>query len=190
MPLPYDRKPTKRPRFLIYFMERLEQVREKPEFQMTNRDGKSVFDIRSAATTIGAEWKQLSDSERSRIDKLYEEHVKKYEKDLQAWQKSLTPDEIQRQNQFFAYQRKQGKKAVPRNISGPDQPKRPLSAFFLFTQHLREQGEANTMPVTEFAREAGAKWKALSAKEKEPYEEKARASKEEYLQRMEEFKTA
>ncbi|CCU98790.1 unnamed protein product [Malassezia sympodialis ATCC 42132] len=154
IPLPYDRKPTKRPRFVLFFMERLQELKEKPEFRKANQDGNKVFDIKSAASTIGAEWKKLPDSERARVDKLYEQHVAQYEKDLKAWQKSLTPDDIQRQNQFLAYQRKMGKKA----------------------------------PVYEFAKEAGAKWKALSAKEKEPFEEQARADKEEYNKRMERLK--
>jgi len=71
----------------------------------------------------------------------------------------------------------------------PKQLKRPLSAFFLFTQHLRETSNTS-MPVTEFARHAGAKWKAMSATEKEQFEESARASKEEYQRRVEEFKAS
>ncbi|WFD19158.1 hypothetical protein MCAP1_001381 [Malassezia caprae] len=187
IPLPYDRKPTKRPRFVIFFMERLQELKEKPEFRKTNQDGNKVFDIKSAASTIGAEWKKLPDSERARVDKLYAQHVSQYEKDLEAWQKSLTPDDIQRQNQFLAYQRKTGKKTVRRNIPVPDNMKRPLSAFFLFAQHLRANSQT-TQPVYEFAKEAGAKWKALSAKEKEPFEEQARADKEEYNKRMERLK--
>ena len=187
IPLPYDRKPTKRPRFVLFFMERLQELKEKPEFRKANQDGNKVFDIKSAASTIGAEWKKLPDSERARVDKLYEQHVAQYEKDLKAWQKSLTPDDIQRQNQFLAYQRKMGKKAVRRNIPVPDNMKRPLSAFFLFAQHLRANSQTS-QPVYEFAKEAGAKWKALSAKEKEPFEEQARADKEEYNKRMERLK--
>ncbi|GHT84594.1 hypothetical protein FACS1894129_1520 [Actinomycetota bacterium] len=187
IPLPYDRKPTKRPRFVIFFMERLQELKEKPEFRKTNQDGNKVFDIKSAASTIGAEWKKLPNSERARVDKLYEQHVSQYEKDLEAWQKSLTPDDIQRQNQFLAYQRKMGKKTVRRNIQVPNNMKRPLSAFFLFAQHLRANSQT-TQPVYEFAKEAGAKWKALSAKEKEPFEEQARSDKEEYNKRMERLK--
>lgn len=187
IPLPYDRKPTKRPRFVLFFMERLQELKEKPEFRKTNQDGNKVFDIKSAASTIGAEWKKLPDSERARVDRLYEQHVAQYEKELEAWQKSLTPDDIQRQNQFLAHQRKAGKKTVRRNIPVPDNMKRPLSAFFLFAQHLRANSQT-TQPVYEFAKEAGAKWKALSAKEKEPFEEQARADKEEYNKRMERLK--
>ncbi|WFD27174.1 hypothetical protein MNAN1_002170 [Malassezia nana] len=168
-------------------MERLQELKEKPEFRKTNQDGNKVFDIQSAASTIGAEWKKLPDAERARVDKLYEQHVAQYEKDLAAWQKSLTPDDIQRQNQFLAYQRKMGKKAVRRNIPVPDNMKRPLSAFFLFAQHLRANSQT-TQPVYEFAKEAGAKWKALSAKEREPFEAQARADKEEYNKRMEKLK--
>ena len=168
-------------------MERLKDIKEKPEFRKANKDGNSVFDIKMAASTIGSEWKSLSSSERDHFDKLYEKHVTQYQKDLEAWKESLTPDDIQRQNQFFAYQRKIGKKTVPRNIPVPKQLKRPLSAFFLFTQHLRETSNTS-MPVTEFARHAGAKWKAMSATEKEQFEKSARASKEEYQRRVEEFK--
>lgn len=190
LPLPYDRKPTRRSRFVIYLMERLQELKNKPEFRKTGRNGNSVLDMIAVSSAIGSEWKNLPESERQRIDQLHAKHVAQYEKDLEAWKHSLTPDDIRRQNQFLNYQRKNGKKAVPRNISAPDEPKRPMSAFFLFAQDLRASIDTSSMSVTDFARQAGAQWKSLSAAEKEPFESRARAEKEEYQRRIEQYKAS
>lgn len=190
LPLPYDRKPTRRSRFVIYLIERLQELKNKPEFRKTGRNGNSVLDMIAVSSAIGSEWKNLPDSERKRIDQLHAKHVAQYEKDLEAWKHSLTPDDIRRQNQFLNYQRKNGKKAVPRNISAPDEPKRPMSAFFLYAQDLRASSDTSSMSVTDFARHAGAQWKSLSAAQKEPFESRARAEKEEYQRRIEQYKAS
>ena len=44
--------------------------------------------------------------------------------------------------------------------------------------------------MTEFAKEAGAKWKALSAEERKPFEERAQQEFDVYKQRIEEYRNA
>ena len=58
------------------------------------------------------------------------------EKELAAWQRTLTPDDIKRENQFRAAQRRAGKSRKG-NIKDPNAPKKPLSAYFMFLQHIR-----------------------------------------------------
>ena len=65
-----------------------------------------------------------------------------------------------------------------------------MSAFFLFAQELRASIDTSSMSVTDFARHAGAQWKSLSAAEKEPYESRARADKEEYQRKIEQYKAS
>ena len=88
---------------MIYLMERLQELKNKPEFRKTGRNGNSVLDMIAVSSSIGSEWKNLPESERQRIDQLHAKHVAQYEKDLEAWKHSLTPDDIRRQNQFLNY---------------------------------------------------------------------------------------
>ena len=52
LPLPYDRKPTRRSRFVIYLMERLQELKNKPEFRKTGRNGNSVLDMIAVSSAL------------------------------------------------------------------------------------------------------------------------------------------
>ena len=58
------------------------------------------------------------------------------ELELAAWQRTLTPDDIKRENAFRAQQRKSGRSRRG-NIKDPNAPKKPLSAYFMFLQYVR-----------------------------------------------------
>ena len=77
----------------------------------------------------------------------------------------MTPEDIRRQNAWIKAQRRKGKKGTAL-LKDVKKPKRPLSAFFEFMLDHRQQygGGAG---ITELAKEAGEKWKALSPQEKE-----------------------
>lgn len=62
-------------------------------------------------------------------------------------------------------------------------PKKPQSAFFLYTQTL-DRGEA---PVTQFVKGASQKWKALPTQDKEKYEVEAKALAEKYQKDLKEW---
>lgn len=182
-----ENKPTRRSSFLIYFSERLPQLKEKTEYRkISPASGKSVVDVTAITTAVGAEWKSLSPAERARIDELAEKAKAQYEKDLAKWQDSLTPDAIRRQNLYYAHQRKLGK-SVPSNLKDPAAPKRPPGAFFLYVQHLRENGHDH-LPVQELAKLAGERWKAMNASDKHPFESKAQSDYETYTKEHEAYK--
>jgi hypothetical protein len=63
-----------------------------------------------------------------------------------------------------------------------DKPKRPLSAFMLYSSEKRpEIQESNPgLKLPDVSKKIGALWKGLSASEKKPYEEKAAKAKAEY----------
>lgn len=72
----------------------------------------------------------------------------------------------------------------------PGQPKRNLSSYFIYVRENREKVIADNagISVTEITKILGAQWKALSADEKAPYEEKAAEDKVRYAREMDEFK--
>ncbi|KII66140.1 High mobility group protein TDP-1 [Thelohanellus kitauei] len=61
--------------------------------------------------------------------------------------------------------------------------KRPLSAFFFFSQEVREdikKSGGSVSGIENIAKMAGKKWKELSDAEKKPYDKKAQEDKERY----------
>lgn len=86
--------------------------------------------------------------------------------------RSLTPDDIKRENLYRAAQRKAGKSRKS-NIKDPNAPKKPLSAYFMFLQRIRanpklvqdifgEETETTKQSVL-----AAAKWRAMSDGERQ-----------------------
>jgi hypothetical protein len=94
-----------------------------------------------------------------------------YERELAAWQRMLTPDDIRTENTFRAAQRKAGKSRRS-NLKDPNAPKKPLSAYFMFLQWIRaDQARVGEVfgQETETTRQsvlAAAKWRTLSDAEK------------------------
>ena len=70
-------------------------------------------------------------------------------------------------------------------------PKRPLSAYFLWSQEHRPTfvSQNKGVKVTEIAKLMGAAWKGLSEQEKAPYQDKAKQAKKQYGQKAEQFKS-
>jgi len=64
----------------------------------------------------------------------------------------------------------------------PVSPKRGMSSYMFFANELREKRtkEGKPFEIAAFGKEAGALWKALSDKDKKPYEAKAVADKSRY----------
>ena len=58
------------------------------------------------------------------------------EREHEAYMRTLTPEDIKRENLFRAAQRKAGKSRKS-NIKDPNAPKKPLSAYFMFLQRIR-----------------------------------------------------
>ncbi|CAF3084539.1 unnamed protein product [Rotaria socialis] len=87
---------------------------------------------------------------------------------------------------------------MPRSAAGsskkankdPNAPKRPLSAFFLFSQDERPDIKKKTpsMSVGDISKEIGARWKKVSDDVKKRYEQKAAVEKQKYEVRLSEYK--
>lgn len=100
---------------------------------------------------IGEEWKEVSD--KSEYEAMAEAAKADYEKAVEAYEAS---------GQSMA----------------DCLPKKPLSAYMLFFQ--AKHAEAPESLVTEFAKETGKEWKALSDEEKQPFLDAAKRQREAY----------
>jgi len=73
----------------------------------------------------------------------------------------------------------------------PNKPKRPTSAYFFFVAKQREELEKQGRKITrvaEWTKEVSLKWKALTEKERAPFDAKAQVDKERYDSQMLEYK--
>ena len=85
--------------------------------------------------------------------------------------RTLTPEDIKRENAFRTAQRKAGKSRKG-NIKDPNAPKKPLSAYFMFLQRIRSDPELVKEVVgdeTETTKQsvlAAAKWRSMTDDER------------------------
>ena len=59
---------------------------------------------------------------------------------MAEWQRTLTPEDIKKENAYRTAQRRAGKSRRG-NIKDPNAPKKPLSAYFMFLQWIRADEE-------------------------------------------------
>lgn len=93
------------------------------------------------------------------------------ERELAAYMRTLTPDDIKRENAFRTAQRKAGKSRKG-NIKDPNAPKKPLSAYFMFLQRIRSDPElvrevfGEETETTKQSVLAAAKWRSMTDDER------------------------
>lgn len=81
------------------------------------------------------------------------------------------------------------KRKVSRKKKDPDAPKRSLSAYMFFANENRDIVRAENPGISfgQVGKALGDKWKALSAEDKVPYENKAEADKKRYEKEKAEY---
>ncbi|KAL2938991.1 High mobility group B protein 7 [Bienertia sinuspersici] len=82
------------------------------------------------------------------------------------------------------------KKRKLSKVKDPNMPKRPMGAYFVFMEEFRKvykEEHPDSKGVKEVAKEAGARWKAMTDEEKKPYQDKAAELKAEYEKAMEAY---
>ena len=85
--------------------------------------------------------------------------------------RTLTPDDIKRENAFRTAQRKAGKSRKG-NLKDPNAPKKPLSAYFMFLQKIRSSSAlvkdvfGDETETTKQSVLAAAKWRSMTDDER------------------------
>ncbi|KAH8511037.1 hypothetical protein H0E87_008542 [Populus deltoides] len=82
------------------------------------------------------------------------------------------------------------KKRKPKKKKDPNAPKRSKSAYVFFSQMERENVKKSNPGIVfgEITKALADKWNAMSAEEKEPYEEMARDDKQRYKSQVNDYK--
>ena len=128
------------------------------EYKKTNPEAKGVVEVTQSGS---AKWKVMSPKEKEPFETKALEARAKYQKDK---------EEYERAGGQAKFKLRQA-------------PPRPPTAYFMFLGHFRKEFKLKNPEVKgikDMSKEAGAKWRDMDKSEKEPYEEKAKAAKQEY----------
>jgi len=93
------------------------------------------------------------------------------DKELAAYMRTLTPEDIKKENAFRTTRRKAGKSRRA-NMMDPNAPKKPLSAYFMFLQRIRSDPElveevfGDETETTKQGVLAAAKWRSMTDEER------------------------
>jgi len=119
-------------------------------------------------------WKSMTDEERNVYLDMAKEDKKRFEQEFQVWKANGGDKKA---------------KAAKKKKKDSNAPKRPATAFFLFSSVYREKlkEEHPEFKVTEVARELGRLWKECSDEEKEKYSRLATEKKAQYKIDVEEY---
>ena len=131
--------------------------------------------VTEQAKQLGAQWKALDPT----VKNAFEEAAKAAK---HAWELA-NPDAAKKKPAA----KKNGR--APRAKKDPNAPKKPLSAYIIFSKERRASVVAENpgMKVGEVAKVLGARWKAIGAEEKSVFEAKAKEDKARYQAEMEAY---
>ncbi|GLB34058.1 putative high mobility group protein [Lyophyllum shimeji] len=147
--------------------------------------GTRKLNVAQAAKEAGQEYASLTNEEKEPYKRRSQAAKEARERELAAYMRKLTPDDIKRENAFRAAQRKAGKSRKS-NIKDPNAPKKPLSAYFMFLQriranpHLVQEIFGDETETTKQSVLAAAKWRSMTDAERQPFLAQAEQEKMEY----------
>ncbi|KAF5393042.1 hypothetical protein D9757_001283 [Collybiopsis confluens] len=143
------------------------------------------LNVAQAAKEAGQEYASLGPEEKEPYKRRSQAMKEAREREHAAYMRTLTPDDIKRENVFRAAQRKAGKSRKS-NIKDPNAPKKPLSAYFMFLQRIRSNPQlvqdvfGDETETTKQSVLAAAKWRSMTDDERKPFLAQAEQEKMEY----------
>ncbi|KIK66707.1 hypothetical protein GYMLUDRAFT_157041 [Collybiopsis luxurians FD-317 M1] len=143
------------------------------------------LNVAQAAKEAGQEYALLSPEEKEPYKRRSQAMKEAREREHSAYMRTLTPEDIKRENMFRAAQRK-ASKSRKSNIKDPNAPKKPLSAYFMFLQRIRSNPHfvqevfGDETETTKQSVLAAAKWRSMTDDERKPFLAQAEQEKMEY----------
>ncbi|KAL6071040.1 FACT complex subunit SSRP1 [Balamuthia mandrillaris] len=124
---------------------------------------------------LGQAWKDLPDSEKQKYNEKAAQGKIKYQKDMAKY-KEEHPESSDEDRRPRKKQKKKKKK------KDPNAPKKPLSAFFLFSKAVRPTIKTNNPEASfgQIGKLIGEEWAKKTPEEKKKYEDMAAEEKKRY----------
>jgi len=129
------------------------------------------LNVAKIAQEAGIAYNKLNDEQKAYYGTKVAESKAEHEEALKNWHKTLTPEDIRKENVYRAQMRKEGKSRKG-NLKDPNAPKKPLSAYFLFLKGIRENDDLRAEvwgKETETTKQsvlAAERWRGLSDDER------------------------
>jgi hypothetical protein len=147
-------------------------IEEKNRHQQENPGAKIVFG--DFSKECGRKWQTMNEADRQPFDEM------------------AAQDKLRYDNEMANYVPPPGTKKKPmKRKNDPNAPKRPLTAFFIFSSQHRERvkGElGEDAKVGDIAKRLGVDWNELGQEGKAQYVQEAQIRKQEYEKAMEEYR--
>jgi len=126
---------------------------------------------------LSARWNALSDEEKNTYNKVFAKEMVKHKKVMAAYKKTKSYKEFQAAKKA----KKFGKKPKDKTA-----PKRPLTAFFVFANTIRDSVRQNNpeASIGEIGKILGQEWNSLDESAKQSYQAKANKNKEKYAKTL------
>jgi len=143
------------------------------------------LNVAQAAKEAGQEYANLTTEEKEPYKQRSAVLKEARERENAAYMRSLTPDDIKKENAFRTAQRKAGRSRKS-NIKDPNAPKKPLSAYFMFLQRIRSEPAlvrevfGDEQETTKQSVLAAAKWRSMTDDERKPFLAQAEQEKLQY----------
>ncbi|KIL00516.1 hypothetical protein PAXRUDRAFT_129737 [Paxillus rubicundulus Ve08.2h10] len=143
------------------------------------------LNVAQAAKEAGQEYANLTQDEKEPYKQRSLILKQARERDNAAYMRTLTPEDIKRENAFRTAQRKAGRSRKS-NLKDPNAPKKPLSAYFMFLQRIRSdpllvrEVFGDEQETTKQSVLAAAKWRSMTDDERKPFLAQAEQEKLEY----------
>ncbi|KAI0486230.1 hypothetical protein F4859DRAFT_361691 [Xylaria cf. heliscus] len=148
--------------------------------------GKSGQSVISQMTVLGRDYKALPAAEVERLKSVAGQNKSANAVDYKAWVESHTAQEIFDANR--ARKSLKRKYNIPKGavklIRDDRLPKKPTTAFALYTKARWGSGEYSGVDVVGVARKIGVEWNALAPAQRKPYEDLANSQLERYEKEM------
>jgi hypothetical protein len=114
------------------------------------------------AAEFSRRWKALPEAEREKWNS-------EARAAIGAWKVQM--DAYKQTDEYKQFQTNKTKKKFKKAPKDKNAPKKPLSAFFLYSNEVREsvRAELDTNNIAVVGKKIGAMWKELSEEEKQPY---------------------
>ncbi|KAL1653537.1 hypothetical protein SLS61_004047 [Didymella pomorum] len=196
------KKPVKKPKKVLTDEEKLKaqitQLRKTALKEPVTRHRLSAFQVyvaenakghkgsRPSFTEIVKAFKDITPAEREKFNHLAAERTEANIAEYDAWVKTHTVDEIRLANNARHLLRRKlaskikGTPAHTKTIEDDRQAKRPISAWNFFFAERQASPDFQGIAVPERAKLISAEWKALSAGEKQRFQDQQEADQQRY----------
>jgi len=129
------------------------------------------------APIFSARWKALSEEEKDVWNAPQKAKIAEWKIEMEEYKKT---------DEYKEEQAAKTKKKFKKAPKDKNAPKRPLSAFFIYSNSVRSQVQAEVgTKMSAVGKKIGQMWKELSDEAKAPFQQQAAEAKAEYAQKLE-----